>query len=231
LTPDDRRRDVERKLGPPSVSYGGAAGLSYGARYPRLGLGIEYAEADATDPDNRIRAVGLRQPDASVSQTDTPAASRLAFRLVVENAGADDATVEMLADPDAPADGGAIAVRLESLLDQTAIADVAPQRDLQTGARSVRLTMSDQGARRLQEITSQNIGRRIAIVLDGRVLIAPTIRSAIARDVSIDLGPRATPEQAAEVFGRIHAAVYRMRPTSGPAAASGKVQPATAPVR
>jgi len=49
----------------------------------------------------------------------------------------------------------------------------------QAGASIVELTMNREGARRFARVTGDNINRRLAIVLDDRVFMAPNIRSKI----------------------------------------------------
>jgi preprotein translocase subunit SecD len=51
--------------------------------------------------------------------------------------------------------------------------------DPQTNAPVVSFRFNGQGARRFGDVTAQNIGKRFAIVLDGRVVSAPVIQSAI----------------------------------------------------
>lgn len=51
--------------------------------------------------------------------------------------------------------------------------------DSQTGQPVVSLRFDTTGARRFGEVTSENVGRRFAIVLDGGVISAPVIREAI----------------------------------------------------
>jgi preprotein translocase subunit SecD len=67
--------------------------------------------------------------------------------------------------------------------------------------------MTDAGSELLKKITGQNVGRRIAIVLDGQVLIAPMIRGEIAKSVEIRFGQNADRKQWADILGRLHAAV------------------------
>lgn len=50
----------------------------------------------------------------------------------------------------------------------------------QFGRPQVSLTFTGEGAKKFEEVTRQNIGRRLAVVLDGKVFTAPTIRSAIS---------------------------------------------------
>jgi preprotein translocase subunit SecD len=51
--------------------------------------------------------------------------------------------------------------------------------DQQTGQAVVSFRFNGQGARRFGDVTSQNIGKRFAIVLDHKVISAPVIQSAI----------------------------------------------------
>jgi hypothetical protein len=53
LTMNDRRRQIEEKLGPPGTSGGGAGFAPYSAVYPAAGVGIEYrgsGRLDVSDP-------------------------------------------------------------------------------------------------------------------------------------------------------------------------------------
>ncbi|HEU4742003.1 MAG TPA: protein translocase subunit SecD [Meiothermus sp.] len=50
----------------------------------------------------------------------------------------------------------------------------------QFGRPQVSLTFTGEGAKKFEEITRQNINRRLAVVLDGKVFTAPNIRSAIS---------------------------------------------------
>jgi len=58
----------------------------------------------------------------------------------------------------------------------------------------VQFTFNDVGARKFYELTSKNIGRRIAIVLDGVVISAPNVQSAIRESGSISGGFRDSKE-------------------------------------
>lgn len=79
-------------------------------------------------------------------------------------------------------------------------ADVTEARaalDPYSNAPIVRLTLTPDAATRLERLTSANTGRQLAIVLDGRVLSAPVIQSAIpGGEIQITLGYAASLEQA-----------------------------------
>jgi preprotein translocase subunit SecD len=55
----------------------------------------------------------------------------------------------------------------------------------QNGRPAVSFTLNSDGGRRFGQITAENIGRQLAIVLDGRVQSAPTIEGRISNDGQI----------------------------------------------
>ncbi|MFN4242680.1 MAG: protein translocase subunit SecD [Tepidisphaerales bacterium] len=72
----------------------------------------------------------------------------------------------------------------KSLTQQTgakwALERVQPGRDPQTGEQEILFTLDAQGGRYMSRLTGANIGRPMAIVLDNRVISAPTIQSQIS---------------------------------------------------
>jgi len=59
------------------------------------------------------------------------------------------------------------------------LTNAAQVNDPQTGEVQVSFRFNSQGARRFAEVTSRNIGKPFAIILDGKVISAPRINSAI----------------------------------------------------
>jgi protein-export membrane protein SecD len=59
------------------------------------------------------------------------------------------------------------------------LVDAHPSYDSQTNEPIVSFRLNNTGARRFGEVTSQNIGKPFAIMLDNKIITAPTIRSAI----------------------------------------------------
>ena len=54
------------------------------------------------------------------------------------------------------------------------------------GKVSVSLKFREEGAKRLNEATRNNVGKRMAVLLDGEVLMAPVIQSAIGDSAMLD---------------------------------------------
>lgn len=69
-----------------------------------------------------------------------------------------------------------------------ALERVGPQLDPQTGERTVSFTFDPQGARYFGELTGNNIGRPLGIVLDERMISAPNINSRITTNGQISGG-------------------------------------------
>ncbi len=69
-------------------------------------------------------------------------------------------------------------------LERAAFVDASHVREVQLEnrpdeTRHIVLYLDPEGTTRLAEVTAANEGRRLAIVVDGRVVVAPTIRGAI----------------------------------------------------
>ncbi len=132
--------------------------------------------------------------------------SRLQFRLVAD--ANDTAPAEMLDDP-----GSKQPLRIckEVLLDETAVANASMTISPDNKA-SVTVDFNEAGARRFAEITGANIGKRLAVVFDGKLLSAPTIRTVI-HDKAIITG-NFTATEVAETIAKIINA-QKLKPAIG----------------
>ncbi len=74
---------------------------------------------------------------------------------------------------------GQYLLRRRVLVDGGMLTDAQMRFDQQSGQPVVTFRFNGQGARRFGDATSLNIGKRFAIVLDGKVISAPVIQSAI----------------------------------------------------
>ncbi len=77
-----------------------------------------------------------------------------------------------------PRKAGALVVKKQVIIDGSMIADARPDFD-SYGRPVVDFRLTDEGADIFAETTKENIGKRLAIILDGRIKSAPVIRSEI----------------------------------------------------
>jgi hypothetical protein len=206
----DTRKEVEKKLGRPLTSGGGGHGLAYHADYPEAGISVFYAKDGLRDPDNPIAEITMTPPDRDTQAAEEKPAKgpRVTFRLVVS-------------DPALPADElpypanakqkATLRVSREVLLDETSIAGIYPVPERGDKVRlATGMEMTEEGAKKLQKITSENIGHQLAILVDGRIIIAPNIQAAIGKSLVISLGTGAQEKEGADIRGRLHAAVFTL---------------------
>ena len=74
---------------------------------------------------------------------------------------------------------GGYLVKKRALVTGEMLTDAQQAFDPQTGQAVVSFRFDGAGARRFGDATAQNLGKRFAIVLDGKVISAPVIQSAI----------------------------------------------------
>ena len=98
--------------------------------------------------------------------------------------------------------GVPIAVRKQVMLTGDRLTDAQPGFDNQTSEAAVHLTLDAQGARIFKDLTRDNVGKRMAILLiergKGEVVTAPVIRSEIGGG-RVQISGRMTPQEAADV--------------------------------
>jgi SecD/SecF fusion protein len=100
--------------------------------------------------------------------------AKLEFRLVAEP-GAAEADVETLP----LVEGGQIPVERRVMVQGEDLTDAQPGRDPRTGEWVVNFKFNIPGGQRFGQVTSQNVGRPFAIVLDNKVISAPRILGPI----------------------------------------------------
>ncbi|MBI5644375.1 MAG: protein translocase subunit SecD [Deltaproteobacteria bacterium] len=137
-----------------------------------------------------IQLPGLKDPQRAIQLIGKTAV--LEFRLLDESMDAQKALAtgappgtEVLFQQSASKETGALQkvaylVRKETLLTGDSLSDARVAIDSQYNEPYVALTFDANGARIFERVTSQNVGKRLAIVLDGNVHSAPQIREAIA---------------------------------------------------
>jgi predicted Ser/Thr protein kinase len=125
----------------------------------------------------------------------SPQAPRLQFRL--EATEFDEAPwLPMHDEPGTHKADRLLHVREKVLLDETNISSARASTDPQ-GFPQVEVNFTEEGKERFAEITANNIGRRLVIVFDGRILSAPVIRNEISGGSAVISG--VTEADAAEL--------------------------------
>jgi preprotein translocase subunit SecD len=158
-----------------------------GTRAPRVSAAAAAADDPATDAaakerDQRLETWRKSPEGRAALEKMTAKSSRLQIRLVLR------AGEEGEADELAEASGQKLRVSREILLNETAFASAAKGASPSSGKPIVEAKLNEAGANQMEWVTSRNIGRKLAIVFDGKLLMAPTIRSTIRGALTIDGG-------------------------------------------
>ena len=101
--------------------------------------------------------------------------AKLEFRLLAET-GAAPGDIETLPYKE----GGTIEVERRVMVDGEDLVDATPGFDQSSGRPVVNFGLNIRGGQKFQTVTSENMGKRFAIVLDREVLSAPTIQGVIS---------------------------------------------------
>jgi len=101
----------------------------------------------------------------------------LEFRLVAEKAGPDTETVAAANPVEGRSD---YLLEKKVLMSGGAVGDARVRPGTQIEGPYVELMLNDAGARTFEQVTAENVGRNLAIVLDGKVASAPVIREKIS---------------------------------------------------
>ncbi len=120
-----------------------------------------------------VEVPGLQNPEKLKEILGTTA--KLEFRLVAQP-GEDPNDVEMLDQTDEP---GKLPVEKRVMVQGEDLTDAQPGFNSRTGEPVVNFRFNIRGGQRFGEVTSENVGRPFAIVLDGKVISAPRILGPI----------------------------------------------------
>lgn len=147
----------------------------------------------------------------SVSSSNSSAtASKLPvfqIRLVLDNPAQDSDSFPE--DMPIPAGGAAVKFMLpvekNVLLDQTDLQSAKTVKD-PSGRPSIEITLTADGQKRFAEITRQNVGKKLAVIIGGRVRATPVIRSEISNG-TIKVSRDYTDQKVEDLVATIDAAV------------------------
>lgn len=126
-----------------------------------------------------IQVTGLQDPERLKRLIGSTA--KLTFQFIDETVCVEQAQSDLLPPGSSlvpSQEGGHFVVEKRVILSGEDVADAAWNFDV-TNSPVVTFTFDAPGARRFGIATRDNVGRRIAIMLDGKVLIAPVIREPI----------------------------------------------------
>ena len=128
---------------------------------------------------------------------------------------ADSAVFELRSVADAPTpttkeyslprrDSTAETLNLEStvLLDRGALKSATSHKD-QQGNHTIRIELTEAGAKRFGEITEQHRGKRLGIVVAGKLLSAPVIRDVILGG-SLEISGNLTQQEATDLAAKLN---------------------------
>jgi len=131
-----------------------------------------------------VQVPGLQDPSelkALLGQT-----AKLEFKLVDETANPADVAQgrapvgsEIVPYPDNPYGGATLVVKRQVMVSGDELIDAQQGFDQQTNAPVVNIKFSGSGGAKFARVTQQNVNKRFAMILDGKVLSAPNINEPI----------------------------------------------------
>jgi preprotein translocase subunit SecD len=84
------------------------------------------------------------------------------------------------------------------IVDQSHLLKVALTTDA-GGSPAVQLRLSAEGGEKMYACTSRNLGQKLTIVHDGKILMAPIIQSAVRDEIVVTLGMQSSRKEAEEL--------------------------------
>ena len=128
------------------------------------------------DQDIVVQLPGVQDPQRAKELIGKTAV--LEFKLVSDKTG--PGTEKLVAADPLPGAPRDYTLDKKVLMSGSAVADARVRPGTQLEGPYVELVLSDRGAREFEALTGENVGRNLAIVLDGKVFSAPVIREKIA---------------------------------------------------
>lgn len=155
-----------------------------------------------------LLAITLLSLTATAHAASTPSAFQ--FRLVVDNPTADSEKMTVVRSNNSSRQPEVLNVQKEVLLDNSFVKNATVVVD---GGRNpeINVKLTDDGAKRLAEVTRQNIGKRLAIVIDGKLYEAPRIAAEITGGEAIISGAF-TEEEAKDLATTINGSPASEKP-------------------
>jgi SecD/SecF fusion protein len=136
--------------------------------------------------NNRIVVEAAGESDPEKLKAVIGKTAKLTFQMVDDTVNPSEAKLNpaavppgsMLLPEDSPREPYLV-VKRRAVVTGEMLVDAQQSFDSQTNEPDITFRFNGQGAKKFGDATTENIGKRFAIVLDGRVITAPTIESAI----------------------------------------------------
>jgi preprotein translocase subunit SecD len=146
-----------------------------------------------------VQVPGLKDPQRLKESLGKTA--KLEFKMVDETADPNEVAKgnapggsEVLPFADKEVGGSSIAVNRRTMVSGDELTDARATQD-QNGLPAVSIQFNSQGGKKFARATSENVGKRFAIILDGTAISAPVIQTAILGGAA-EITGRFTPEEA-----------------------------------
>jgi preprotein translocase subunit SecD len=146
---------------------------------------------------------------SATARSTAPAPQPITFqvRLVLDAPSSDCTEISIIHKSENPPRNEIVYVQNVVLLDERALKSAKVAKD-NLGNPQIALTFTGEGRERFAELTRQNIGRRLAIVIDGQLYSAPTVLMEITSGKA-SISGIFTEKEAAELVARINSSLKR----------------------
>jgi preprotein translocase subunit SecD len=158
-------------------------------------------EQAAAAAQSKARELPRQPASAATPQSNVPAPFQM--QLVLDEPGED---TEPMTNNASGASGETLQVQKTPLMDYTAINSATVTTDPSSGDPEINVELSDVGKELFAAVTKENLNKRMAIVLDGQLYMAPVIRSEITGG-KVQITGHFTQEEASELAAKINGAI------------------------
>jgi preprotein translocase subunit SecD len=126
----------------------------------------------------------------------------LQFRLVEEKEGPDTVAMKVMGEDQT------LHVSKQALLNALDVRSAKATRGTPGHNTAVSLSLTREGAKKFDEVTAQNVNRRLAVIVDGHLMSAPVIRSRVEGGTAVITGSF-TMKKAEELASAINSNVAK----------------------
>jgi preprotein translocase subunit SecD len=110
---------------------------------------------------------------------DSSASHVFQMRLVADKPSSDTEQMTLVQQWHGKEQKEVLFVQKAVLLDQTDLKSATVSTNAQMGMSQIDISFTEKGTKRFAKVTHQNVGRRLAIIIDGQIYSAPCIAAEI----------------------------------------------------